>query len=74
MSDAQSSDPSAPMAQAPPSAAPEVAQAASGFYDGQQQAFDPRRKSPRLAALLSFVPGVGQVYIGPETRPVQTGS
>lgn len=28
------------------------------------QRFDPRRKSPPLAAVLSVIPGVGQVYIG----------
>ena len=26
--------------------------------------FDPRRKSPALAAVLSVIPGVGQLYIG----------
>jgi hypothetical protein len=28
------------------------------------QAFDPRRKSPALAACLSCAPGLGQVYVG----------
>lgn len=32
------------------------------------QPFDPRRKSPRLAAILSIVPGLGQVYVGYYTR------
>jgi TM2 domain-containing membrane protein YozV len=30
----------------------------------QKQAFDPRRKSPVLAALISVWPGVGHLYIG----------
>ncbi len=34
----------------------------------ERQLFDPRRKSPRAAALLSIVPGLGQVYIGFYTR------
>lgn len=34
------------------------------FHPLQRQMFDPRRKSPLLAALLSAVPGVGQLYIG----------
>ena len=29
-----------------------------------RQAFDPRHKSPRLAAFLSIAPGVGQLYVG----------
>ena len=36
-------------------------------FVGNQQAFrgnDPRRKSPILAAMLSFIPGLGQIYVG----------
>jgi len=36
----------------------------------QKQAFDPRRKSPILAALISFWPGVGHLYIGYYMRGV----
>lgn len=36
----------------------------TAWNDVGRQAFDPRRKSPRLAAALSAVPGVGQVYVG----------
>lgn len=28
------------------------------------QPFDPRRKSPILASVLSFMPGLGQIYVG----------
>jgi hypothetical protein len=28
------------------------------------QPFDPRRKSPILASILSFMPGLGQIYVG----------
>lgn len=34
------------------------------------QPFDPRRKSPRLAAFLSALPGLGQVYVGYYTRGI----
>jgi hypothetical protein len=34
------------------------------WHPNQEQRFDPRRKSPILAAVLSMFPGVGQVYIG----------
>jgi len=36
------------------------------FIDSQQifKANDPRRKSPVLAALLSCIPGLGQIYVG----------
>ncbi|HJO03998.1 MAG TPA: hypothetical protein QGG47_08485 [Acidobacteriota bacterium] len=33
-----------------------------------RQLFDPRQKSPRLAAILSVAPGLGQVYVGYYTR------
>lgn len=33
-------------------------------WDTSYQAQDSRRKSPTLAALLSLVPGLGQVYVG----------
>jgi TM2 domain-containing membrane protein YozV len=40
-------------------------QTAAGMWDpSQRQAFDARRKSPFLAAVLSIIPGLGQVYIG----------
>ncbi len=34
------------------------------WHPSQRQMFDHRRKSPLLAAILSVVPGVGQLYIG----------
>jgi hypothetical protein len=41
------------------------AQTAAGMWDpSQRQAFDARRKSPFLAAVLSLIPGLGQIYIG----------
>lgn len=45
------SSPAAPTLSAGPAATP-------------YQAFDPRHKSPILASLLSFMPGLGQVYVG----------
>jgi len=42
-----------------------AARAAAGMWEpSQKQAFDPRRKSPFLAAVLSIIPGIGQIYIG----------
>ena len=39
--------------------------AAAGMWEpSQRQAFDPRRKSPFLATVLSIIPGIGQIYIG----------
>lgn len=38
------------------------------FQPEAAQPFDPRRKSARLAVFLSFVPGMGQVYVGYYTR------
>jgi hypothetical protein len=38
---------------------------AAGMWEpSQKQAFDPRRKSPFLATVISIIPGMGQVYIG----------
>ncbi len=34
------------------------------WHPNQGQLFDPRRKTPLLAAVLSVFPGVGQLYIG----------
>ena len=48
-----------PQTAAPPSAAPP-----GMWHPAQGQMFDPRRKSPSLAAVLSVAPGVGQLYIG----------
>jgi hypothetical protein len=42
-----------------------AARAAAGMWEpSQRQMFDPRRKSPALAAALAIIPGVGQLYIG----------
>ena len=38
------------------------------WHPSQGQMFDPRRKSPLLAAVISVFPGVGQLYIGYYTR------
>jgi hypothetical protein len=46
----------------PPAAPPRWGRGAA--QSGQRQAFDPRSKSPRLAAFLSAIPGLGQVYTG----------
>jgi len=35
-----------------------------GYYQKNYYPDDPRRKSPALAAMLSLMPGLGQVYIG----------
>lgn len=41
------------------------APAAAGMWEpSQKQAFDPRRKSPFLATVISIIPGMGQIYIG----------
>ena len=42
----------------------EAAGAASSREYHAQQRFDPRHKSPLVAAFLSIVPGIGQIYIG----------
>jgi len=44
-----------------------------GFV-GQRQPFDPRDKSPRLAAAMSIVPGLGQLYIGYYVRGFVTAA
>jgi hypothetical protein len=36
----------------------------TGYYQKNYYPDDPRRKSPALAAMLSLVPGLGQVYLG----------
>jgi hypothetical protein len=48
-------------AERPP--APEAPRAPQS-WSGQRGPFDPRRKSPILACFLSFLPGLGQVYVG----------
>jgi TM2 domain-containing membrane protein YozV len=40
----------------------------------QKQLFDPRRKSPLLAAMLAVIPGVGQLYIGYYMRGIATAA
>lgn len=65
MSEIQSPDAgyqAAPAAAAP--AAPPVAPQPQAMIPERRQLFDPRRKSPFLAALLSVVPGLGNIYIG----------
>jgi len=46
------------------SAAQPSAQQAQAILPERRQLFDPRRKSPLLAAVLSVAPGLGNVYIG----------
>lgn len=58
---------SRPLAQFPSTAA--------GMWEpSQKQMFDPRRKSPRLAAMLAVIPGVGQLYIGYYMRGIITAA
>jgi hypothetical protein len=63
MEDSMSTTPQPPVQpgteQKPPTPA-----AYPNWYQKQYYADDPRRKSPALAALLSLMPGLGQVYIG----------
>jgi hypothetical protein len=40
----------------------------------QRQLFDPRRKSPLLATMMSVIPGVGQLYIGYYMRGCTTAA
>jgi len=47
-----------------PAAAPPQARPVQAGFQGQRQPFDPRDKSARLAAAMSVVPGLGQIYIG----------
>ncbi len=55
----------APPADPPQAAGPvTTAGAAGASWPHGRQPFDPRDKSPRLAALLSVIPGLGQIYIG----------
>jgi hypothetical protein len=66
MSETQSPDTgyeAAPPAAAYP-AAPPVAPQPQAMVPERRQLFDPRRKSPFLAALFSVVPGLGNIYIG----------
>lgn len=65
MSEVQSPDAgyqTTPTAGSPP-APPAAPQPQAGLPE-RRQLFDPRRKSPFLAAVLSIVPGLGNVYIG----------
>lgn len=41
---------------------------------GRRQPFDPRDKSPRIAAVMSVVPGLGQIYIGYYVRGFVTAA
>ena len=56
-------------AEAPGPGTPRSGDYPSGAYraDGSYT-FDPRRKSPALACILSLMPGLGQVYVGYYTR------
>ena len=49
---------------APQPAAQQPVPPAGMWHPSQRQLFDHRRKSPLLAAVLSALPGVGQLYIG----------
>ena len=49
--------------EAPPQPAP-PAQPAPGWAPVAKDVFDPRRKSPALACVLSLMPGLGQIYVG----------
>ena len=59
-------------AHAPPPASPPAA--ARTGWNPSGQMFDPGRKSPMLAAVLSVIPGVGQLYIGYYMRGLATGA
>ena len=54
----------APEAPAPPAAPPPPPQSAPPAPALAPAVNDPRRKKPFLAAILSLVPGLGQVYVG----------
>lgn len=57
--------PSDPGVAAPPEPVGPVGKPRAGArWQQARQPFDPREKSPRLAAVLSVVPGLGQIYIG----------
>lgn len=52
-----------------------TAPAAPGMWEpSRRQMFDPRRKSPFLAAALSVIPGIGQIYIGYYLRGIATAA
>lgn len=69
--DVSAVDPNA--AAAAQSAPPAPPPAAGMWQPSQGQMFDPRRKSPLLAAAISVLPGVGQLYIGYYVRGFVTG-
>ncbi len=54
----------APQAAVQQPAVQQPAPRAGLWHPTQGQMFDPRRKTPLLAAVLSVFPGVGQLYIG----------
>ena len=60
-SQSQAPDP-APPAQAAP--APGTAPPQGAWSGASRRVFDPRRKNPILACILSLMPGLGQVYVG----------
>jgi len=62
MSEVQSPDVGYEVAAHPP--APPVAPHPQAVIPERRQLFDPRRKSPFLAAVISIVPGLGNIYIG----------
>jgi hypothetical protein len=66
MSDTQPPEAAMNMGTLDPAAAgaPQPVPRAGLWHPTQGQMFDPRRKSPLLAAVLSVFPGVGQLYIG----------
>lgn len=55
--DVEHTGPATPVTETPP-AAPMYAERRAAFVD------DPRHKSPWLAAILSAMPGLGQIYVG----------
>lgn len=66
MSDTQTPDAGYEAAARP--AAPPIVPQQAAIIPEQRQLFDPRRKSPFLAAVLSVIPGLGNVYIGHYVR------
>jgi len=66
MSEIQTPDAGYEVAASP--APPPVAPQAQAMVPERRQLFDPRRKSPFLAAVLSVVPGLGNIYIGHYVR------
>jgi len=73
VSDTQAPQEGVDMGVQQPAAGPEPGYsppAAAAVNPLERQAFDPRRKSPILAALISFWPGVGHLYIGYYMRGV----